>query len=719
MAFRIAPFLGEIPRIEPRNLPPGGAVIAKDCRIETGALQPMFEPVQVAKFTDEKQTIYRASDGTWLAWDADVDVSPGPIAEDRLYITGDGEPRLRLVEGGTRSLALPPPNNRPIATFLTSLREYLTVGNRNVRLTNGATYKTDTGVTAVVTISGSTATLNLTHPTGITPAAAAALINGLAYSNTTTGTIAPSLKKVSVTSLKDSGGNQFDADRNPTGTDTRQLDSIISKVFVGGTALDEELDGPPPLDSSDTAAQNDPPTLVATPLHPTYATASAPPVAVFSGAVVNTIEAGQTIRAITIQVENLSNGAVDPELSQTILYTYTHVTDLDEESAPAPLSRPLLWSPGQAVRISSFSTGSLSRGVNRYRIYRSQTAPGGATDLYFIAEVPRLTATFVDEVDANVMAEPIPSIDFDPPVSNLRGIVALPNGMMAAFVDKRLYFCEPYRPHAWPAKYALTLPYRIIGLAALGSSLAILTTGKPYIAQGTAPENMREQVIEAAPPCASKQSIVALGYGVAYASPDGLVLIDPNGAARTVSDQIFTGRQWKSLMNPGSFTAGRLDIFYALSYDPDSGPRRMVLIDLSGQTPFIIHTRDAPVNFHMDEGRQELFFLDSDKRTIKEYDPDMAGAGLRAYTWRSRLFSDIGYTNLGAMMIESDEKSSRPITVRLFGDGKLRAEITTPNRIVSLPSGYRARQWQVEITGTRRVNSVIVAHTAPEITRMG
>lgn len=497
------------------------------------------------------------------------------------------------------------------------------------------------------------------------------------------------------------------------------MQGVTSKIFVGGTALNEDLDPPGPLDSADVAGQNDPPTLTATPLHPTYAAAGDPAVALFSGAAIGTVEAAQTIKAMTITVEGLSNGAIDTQLSQDILYSYTHVTDLDEESAPATVSVPLLWSPGQSVRLTGFSSGSESRGVNRYRIYRSQTAPGGATDLYFIAEVPRGTTSFVDEVDANVMAEPIPSINYDPPPSNLRGIVSLPNGMMAGFVDKRIYFCEPYRPHAWPAKYALTVGHRVIGLAAMGSSLAILTNGKPYLAQGTAPENMREQVIEVAAPCVAKQSIVALGYGVAYASADGLVLIDPNGGARVMTDQIFTGRQWKSAMNPGSFTAGRLDVFYALSYDPDGGRRRMALIDLSGATPFIIHTSDAPVNFHVDESRGELFFLDEDRRSIKEYDPDMAGAGLRRYTWKSRLFSDLGYTNLGAMLIESDDaRTDRNVTVRLYGDGKLRAEITTPNRIMALPAGYRARQWQVEITGTRKVNALILAHSAPEIARM-
>ena len=717
MSFRIAPFLGEVPRAEPRDLPAGFATVAQDCRLDRGSLEPLFNPTEVHTFGFDVQTIYRAADGTWLGWNEDVDVAPGPVATDRLYITGDGTPKIRLVDGGTREMALGAPNTKPDADLLRNMREYLRVGNREVRLVNGATYNTDTGVVANVSITGSTATVTLSHPTGITAAAAQTLVNGLGYRNTTSWILAPGLKLIEITEIKDNGGRTLDDDRNLLGGDSRKLDGVISKVFVGGTKFDQVLPEPGPVDATNESGQNDPPTLSATALNPSFPTAGGPAVSVFSGATVGTVESGQLILRIVVEVSGLANGAIDKTLSETVLYSYTHVTDLDEESAPAPLSSPLLWSPGHAIRLTGFSPGSESRGVNRYRIYRSQTASSGETLLYFIAEVARGTSSFIDEVGADPIGEPIPSTNYESPPADLRGITAMPNGMMAGFVGKTLYFCEPYRPHTWPRNYSIVANARIVGLASIGSALAILTAGAPALAQGTHPENVRMEEIEVPYPCRAKRSIVALSYGVAYASSDGLVVLDAQGGARVVTKGSFTGRQWYVDMNPPTFRAGRLDDLYALSYDPDNGGRRMALIDLSGELPYVTRVTDQPTSFHLAGDTGRLFYLDG-ARVVRNFDPAVMGSGLRSYRWISRLYVDAGDTNLGAVLVECDQGSDEEFRVRLFGDGKVRGETTRANKIMALPSGYRARRWQVEITGKRKINAVTFAHSAAEIPRM-
>ncbi|MGL1400235.1 hypothetical protein ACSTI4_24935, partial [Vibrio parahaemolyticus] len=76
---------------------------------------------------------------------------------------------------------------------------------------------------------------------------------------------------------------------------------------------------------------------------------------------------------------------------------------------------------------------------------------------------------------------------YNPPPAGLRGLTAMPNGMMAAFDGKDLYFCEPYLPHAWPASYTLTTDFPIVGLGAFGTSLVVMTTGNLYLVSGTAP----------------------------------------------------------------------------------------------------------------------------------------------------------------------------------------------------------------------------------------
>ena len=64
------------------------------------------------------------------------------------------------------------------------------------------------------------------------------------------------------------------------------------------------------------------------------------------------------------------------------------------------------------------------------------------------------------------------------------------NGMMAGFFGRTVCFCEPYRPHAWPEKYQVTVDSDIVALAAVGTTLFILTKGAPHWAQGSSPDAM-------------------------------------------------------------------------------------------------------------------------------------------------------------------------------------------------------------------------------------
>ena len=157
--------------------------------------------------------------------------------------------------------------------------------------------------------------------------------------------------------------------------------------------------------------------------------------------------------------------AVNAAHVETILYAYTFVTSFGEESQPSPATT-MQWSSGVVVRLTGFTAAPAGRAITLMRIYRSETSAAGVTDLYFVAEVAAATTTYDHDIAAKPIAEPLPSTDYDPPISSLEGIIALPSGMMVAFQGKDIWFCEPYQPHAWPAKYSLTVDFQIVGLAA-------------------------------------------------------------------------------------------------------------------------------------------------------------------------------------------------------------------------------------------------------------
>lgn len=121
--IKLTGYTGEMPRLTARLLPDSGAQIARSVRMEDGQLAPFRKPHPVFDLTGAVagtvKTIYKHQ-GTWLHWDKVVHAAPGPIAEDRLYFTGDGVPKMR-VGGVVYPLAVPAPTTALTATRTGSL----------------------------------------------------------------------------------------------------------------------------------------------------------------------------------------------------------------------------------------------------------------------------------------------------------------------------------------------------------------------------------------------------------------------------------------------------------------------------------------------------------------------------------------------------------------------------------------------------------------------
>lgn len=457
----------------------------------------------------------------------------------------------------------------------------------------------------------------------------------------------------------------------------------------------------------------------------------------------------------------ITNLSAPGTISESVFFAYTWVTSLGEESPPSPLSAEILHSPGVTQRVSGFGTPPAGRGVSAIRIYRSQTAASGATALLFAAEVPVATVSHDYDSIANPLGEVIPSTDYDPPPAGLTGLVSLPNGMMAGFVGRDLYFSEPYIPHAWPEKYVLTVDFSIVGLVGFGSNLAVLTQGTPYVAQGLSPENMALEKLEAGLPCASRRGIVDLGYAAMYPSREGLVLISGN-QTEIVTRGLFTREQWRELSPQGisgarferkylftrnisaydSYDAGGVDGWPALDieatfqtsgpvldggssgyaiYDfgaPQSsfGDQRVGIIDLEGQSPTFSDTNFSPPKaMFYDEPSTELYMLASDGVSVMRWEDPSSPAATAL--WRSKVFFTNTPANYGAIYVTTD----RPIAtddvfqVEVLGDGQSKRTITRANSCERLPGDRAHKEWEIEITTTVEVVNVVMGQTPDEV----
>jgi hypothetical protein len=552
LMFQITKFAGEVPKVTPRLLPDGFATVARNCKLVDGAIIPLRYPSRIRTAASSTRMFYKRGDNYFESSNV-VDVAPAPIAEDRLYVTGDGPPKI-------------------IADYSTA------------------------------------------YPLA--------------------------LKKPEA--------------------------------------------------------------------------------------------------ALVAAVE----GEIDKDTQNTYLYAYTYVTIFDEESEPSALSNEVLRSPGMDVTLTGFLSPPTGRGVNRIRIYRSQTSASGATDLYMIRErVLPLPQTFVDDVEKNEIQEPIPSLSYNPPPDDLAGIIPLPNGMLAGFRGKDIFISEPWRPHAWPEKYVLTTEFEIVGLGAFGNSFGVMTKGFPYVVTGTAPENMVMERLEVNFPCVSKAGIVDLGFSIAYPCPDGLVTLSGSGAL-LVTRQVIKRDAWQA-MRPETFVASQHDGRYIATYMDRAGVRDTVIIDLTGETPFI--SRVDPIADYMffEVGAGKLYFLVG--RAILEWDAnERPSMNMR---WRSKPYIHTGSMSFGAIMTEGNvdapppddgsppiasvidgvivdanfggsdddgmsvqpEALAQPFVTRVFADGVLLRETPVFGAVDRLPGGRMARQWELEVEGGNEVTAIAIA----------
>jgi len=577
--LKLIQFSGEIPRIIPRLLPDGAAQRAENVRLDDGGLTPVrksrFEAA-IAGFSEgEIKTIYRHAD-EWLAWDTIVNAAPGPVAQDRLYYTGDGVPKMR-VGGVVYPLAVPFPS-----------------------------------VALTATLSGT-----------------------------------------------------------PTG-------SVVTQRY----------------------------------------------------------------------------------------YAYTYVTDFGEESEPCPLSNAVNWVEGNTVVLSGFSAVPTGRNITKQRIYRLQQTLTSGADLFFIAERTASTSNFTDNIGINTFGEVLPSRDWNAPPDDLQGLISLPNGMMAGFVGKDLYLCEPYRPHAWPEKYVLTMDYPIVALGGYGSTILVMTTGTPVLVSGTSPEIMVQEKTETNLPCINARGVVDLGYAIAYPSHDGLVVAGSGAQPSVITEMLMTRAVWQQT-SPATFVAAQFAGRYFASYeyiDLSGAPNRgTFIIDLTGKTPFILRSAvKADAMFH-DLTSGSLYMLEG----VNIYEWDALGEINAIMTWQSKQFILPAPASFGCILIEGRgnltaeeeaaieaerlaieemnallfdlpsiggeingaaigvyevngdmmEVSTPPqfTSVRVVADNTVIATVSEINSVVRLPPADKTKTWEVIVNGTAEITQVTIATTPREL----
>jgi len=323
----------------------------------------------------------------------------------------------------------------------------------------------------------------------------------------------------------------------------------------------------------------------------------------------------------------------------------------------------------------------------------------------FVAEITLAVAIgsgLIDDVDPENLAEELPSLSWLAPPDNLAGLTNLPNGNMAGFAGRDVYFCEPYVPHAWPDAYRQTLDHPVVGLGRMDTTLAVLTKGTPYLIQGAHPDSVVVVKSDIEQACVSKRSIVSLNNLVFYCSPDGLVALTPGGS-QMITENMFTYEQWQTQINPESVHAYHQDNKYVAFYD-NGVTQGSFVFDLTSRE-FTLSQVTATAGHQSLRNDKLYLHLSGAIRPWSE------GANI-PYIWRSKIFTMPRPLGMSCAQVEAE---TYPLTAKIYADGVLLHTQVVQNRFPFRLPVATARDWELEVTGTSEVFAAALAQSMEEL----
>ena len=405
------------------------------------------------------------------------------------------------------------------------------------------------------------------------------------------------------------------------------------------------------------------------------------------------------------------------KISRSSSYCYTYVQSLQngvyqQESAPSPPSELVDVKVGDGVVVGGFRLPSLpGLNVTHIRIYR--TVAGNETgEFRFVVEIPVSQAEYMDTAhDKDVPTDVLQTTLWDRIPDDAQGLIKTDNGIYACFRGNELLVSELFIPYAFPESYRLTVEDRIVALGHVDSTIVILTTGRPYLAQGAAPESLQLLHLPIEQPCLSARSVGHLPGGVVYACPDGLMLFT-SAEQSLLTSGVFTREQWQELGPEklvGSVLDGRYIGFFSgtnQGFILDLGRRDIVRVDLPGTAVHALyhHVNDDCI----------YLALGTDIGVFEGGEP-------LPYTWRSKPFFTSVLTAMSALRIEGEQSRTDPVTARLFGPDETPRQIlrVRDTRTVRLRTTRGEKLWALELSGTAPVYEARMGASVEDIEHGG
>lgn len=497
-------------------------------------------------------------------------------------------------------------------------------------------------------------------------------------------------------------------------------------------------------------------------------------------------------------------------------YVYTYVNRYGEEGPPSPLLEVTNYASGN-VTLTGFSTAPTVRAIDKIRVYRTNSAAVGlaefqivfsidlkiysAADTYNIGDLVVYNGSlfkcvvnnttgitpvgshanwddWYDNVaDGSLQPDTLVSEDWEPPPSGLKGLCALPNGVMAGFVGSVIYMSEPYYPHAWPQgtysdDFTVPLPTPIMALKVWGASIVAMTSGPTFLVSGAQPDQMAPVKLPGLYPCVSKRSAAESHMGIIYASRIGAIVANENGLS-VVTESLMDEDDWQAYSPSsisGVFHDGKYIGFYGASagfvidfgrktfsevgvnahalhlsdedgilyvavddeVDPNNPPATVPIIisQWAGSDVESLYYEwesgdlltPAAVNFGAarvvidEEFISEAQAAAEDNAAIEAYNADIFTAGTGIVGGLAGVGLNVYGLNGDALHSASNLSYGSTVTFKLRADGVIKhTEVLYGSDPFRLPSGFRAKKFSVILEGYVPVKKVEVASGMQEL----
>jgi hypothetical protein len=256
----------------------------------------------------------------------------------------------------------------------------------------------------------------------------------------------------------------------------------------------------------------------------------------------------------------------------------------------------------------SYKKEILAEGLAEKRIYRANSGETGAVWSLVDTIAINIEGYSDSTTDDNLEQTILPSENWDPPPDNLSGLVAVGQSM-AGFVGKDIYMCEPNRPHAWP--YSLSVAHSIVGLAAVGNALVVMTERNPVIFVGSHPDSMSPKVLSQPKKCLSKAGIVNFPKGVLYPSAEGLEWINGTDIDNLTKD-LFTKIEWSDYY-PDTMKSVYHESKYYGFYSSGDNEGAIVIDTESGEVATLDFYTEA---IYVDPENDTLYYINQDTEIL-------------------------------------------------------------------------------------------------------